>query len=48
VAAERAEAEFYASAGRTNSALAPLGTDAHKPYLETAPYLIAVFANGTE
>jgi iodotyrosine deiodinase len=44
-AAERAEAEFYASAPEEwLAALAPLGTDAHKPYLETAPYLIAVFA----
>lgn len=44
-AAERAEAEFYASApAEWLAALAPLGTDAHKPYLETAPYLIAVFA----
>jgi nitroreductase len=25
-------------------ALAPLGTDEHKPFLETAPYLIVVFA----
>ncbi|MCB0135754.1 MAG: nitroreductase family protein, partial [Caldilineaceae bacterium] len=25
-------------------ALAPLGTDADKPFLETAPYLIAIFA----
>jgi iodotyrosine deiodinase len=25
-------------------ALAPLGTDEHKPYLEIAPYLIVVFA----
>jgi len=25
------------------AALAPLGTDAHKPFLEQAPYLIAVF-----
>ena len=25
-------------------ALAPLGTDANKPFLENAPYLIAVFA----
>jgi nitroreductase len=25
-------------------ALAPLGTDAHKPFLEQAPYLIAIFA----
>lgn len=45
IAAERAEAEFYATApSEWLAALAPLGTDAHKPYLETAPYLIAVFA----
>lgn len=45
VAAEGAEAEFYQSApAEWLAALAPLGTDAHKPYLETAPYLIAVFA----
>lgn len=44
-AAEQAEAEFYATApAEWLSALAPLGTDASKPYLETAPYLIAVFA----
>ncbi|HET6349133.1 MAG TPA: nitroreductase family protein [Candidatus Krumholzibacteria bacterium] len=44
-AAEKAEAKFYASAPADwLSALAPLGTDEHKPYLETAPYLIAVFA----
>ncbi|MDQ3136165.1 MAG: nitroreductase family protein [Gemmatimonadota bacterium] len=44
-AAERAEAEFYATAPpEWLAALAPLGTDSHKPYLETAPYLIAVFA----
>lgn len=44
-AAEEAEAEFYATAPREwLDALAPLGTDARKPYLETAPYLIAVFA----
>ena len=44
-AAEVAEAEFYATApAEWLSALAPLGTDAHKPYLEAAPYLIAVFA----
>ncbi len=45
-AAEREEREFYA--GRATDewleALAPLGTDEHKPFLETAPYLIAVFA----
>ncbi len=45
VAAERAEEEFYATAPADwLAALAPLGTDAHKPYLETAPYLIAIFA----
>jgi nitroreductase len=44
-AAERAEREFYATApAEWLAALAPLGTDAHKPYLETAPYLIGVFA----
>jgi iodotyrosine deiodinase len=44
-AAEQAEAEFYATApAEWLDALAPLGTDAHKPYLETAPWLIAVFA----
>ena len=44
-AAEEEEREFYA--GRASeewlAALAPLGTDASKPFLETAPYLIAVF-----
>ncbi|MGH7468291.1 MAG: nitroreductase family protein [Longimicrobiales bacterium] len=45
VAAERAETEFYATAPADwLAALAPLGTDEHKPYLEEAPYLIAVFA----
>lgn len=44
-AAEAAEAEFYATApAEWLAALAPLGTDRHKPYLETAPWLIAVFA----
>lgn len=46
IAAEAEEAEFYA--GRASDewldALAPLGTDASKPFLETAPWLIAVFA----
>jgi nitroreductase len=45
IAAEKAEEEFYATApAEWLAALAPLGTDAHKPYLEAAPYLIAVFA----
>jgi nitroreductase len=44
-AAEEAETEFYATApAEWLAALAPLGTDAHKPYLETAPYVIAVCA----
>lgn len=44
VEAERAEREFYASApAEWLAALAPLGTDEHKPYLEAAPYLIAIF-----
>jgi iodotyrosine deiodinase len=44
-AAEEAEREFYATAPEEWLAdLEPLGTDAVKPYLETAPYLIAVFA----
>jgi iodotyrosine deiodinase len=44
-AAEAAEREFYATAPADwLAALAPLGTDAEKPYLERAPYLIAVFA----
>ncbi len=45
VAAERAESEFYRTAPADwLAALAPLGTDAVKPYLEDAPYLIAIFA----
>ncbi len=46
VAAEAEEREFYASKAPQEwlDALAPLGTDEHKPFLETAPYLIAVFA----
>lgn len=43
--AEASEREFYATAPVDwLAALAPLGTDAVKPYLEAAPYLIAVFA----
>jgi nitroreductase len=45
-AAEEEERAFYE--GRAGDewleALEPLGTDASKPFLETAPYLIAVFA----
>lgn len=45
-AAEAEEREFYARRAPREwlDALAPLGTDANKPFLETAPYLIAVFA----
>ena len=45
-AAEKEEREFYS--GRASQewldALEPLGTDHHKPFLEIAPWLIAVFA----
>jgi iodotyrosine deiodinase len=45
-AAEREEHEFYHHRAPQEwlDILAPLGTDEHKPYLEIAPYLIAVFA----
>ncbi len=45
-AAEAEEREFYSGRAPQDwlDALAPLGTDANKPFLETAPYLIAVFA----
>ncbi|MCP4301409.1 MAG: nitroreductase family protein [Gammaproteobacteria bacterium] len=44
-AAEAEEREFYAHRASPEwlEALEPLGTDEHKPFLETAPYLIAVF-----
>ena len=44
--AEKEEHEFYTTRAPQEwlDALAPLGTDAHKPFLETAPYLIAIFA----
>jgi len=46
VAAEEEEREFYEHRAPQEwlDALAPLGTDASKPFLETAPYLIAIFA----
>jgi nitroreductase len=45
-AAEVEEREFYRHRAPAEwlEALAPLGTDEHKPFLEVAPYLIAVFA----
>jgi nitroreductase len=44
-AAEREERIFYRERAPREwlEALAPLGTDEHKEYLETAPYLIVVF-----
>lgn len=45
VAAEIEEREFYAHRAPREwlEALAPLGTDSNKPFLEEAPWLIAVF-----
>jgi len=44
-AAEEEEREFYERRATDEwlQALAPLGTDASKPFLEEAPYLIAIF-----
>ena len=46
IAAEKEEREFYRHRAPREwlEALAPLGTDEHKPYLEIAPWLIVVFA----
>ncbi|MBI4421535.1 MAG: nitroreductase family protein [Gemmatimonadetes bacterium] len=43
--AEAEEREFYEHRAPLEwlEALAPLGTDWHKPFLETAPYLVVVF-----
>lgn len=45
-AAEAEEREFYGAKASDEwlEALTPLGTDDQKPFLETAPWLIAVFA----
>jgi iodotyrosine deiodinase len=45
IAAEAEEREFYEHRASPEwlAALEPLGTDDNKPFLETAPYLIAVF-----
>jgi len=51
VAAEEEEADFYNHRAPQEwlDALAPLGTDQYKPFLETAPYLIVIFGkNHTE
>ena len=44
--AEEEEREFYHRRAPQEwlEALAPLGTNEHKPFLETAPYVIAIFA----
>ena len=44
--AEKEEHEFYHHKAPQEwlDALAPLGTDEHKPFLEDAPYLIVIFA----
>src|SRR6187549_3834062 len=46
VGAEEEERAFYNGKAPQEwlDALAPLGTDEHKPFLETAPWLIAIFA----
>ena len=45
-AAEEEERAFYSgrAAGEWLDALAPIGTDADKPYMEIAPWLICIFA----
>ena len=45
-AAEKAEHEFYHGKAPEEwlDALSPLGTNEQKPFLETAPYLIVIFA----
>jgi len=46
MAAETEEREFYAgrAAQEWIDALAPIGTDADKPYMQIAPWLICIFA----
>ncbi len=48
--AEKAEKEFYNEKAPKEwlKALEHLGTDEHKPYLETAPYLIVIFSKNYE
>jgi nitroreductase len=50
VAAEVEEQEFYSSRASQEwlDAIAPLNTDSNKPFLETAPYLIAIFSKSVE
>lgn len=46
IAAEEEEKEFYSGRAPKDwlNAVAPFGTDEHKPFLESAPYLIVIFA----
>jgi iodotyrosine deiodinase len=46
IGAEEEEREFYTKRAPKEwlDALAPLGTDEHKSFLETAPYLIVIFS----
>jgi len=46
IAAEEEEREFYdhRASDEWLDALTPFATDQHKPFLETAPWLIAIFA----
>jgi nitroreductase len=48
--AEKEEKIFYNGRAPKDwlDALAPLGTDEHKPYIESAPYLIGIFAENYE
>lgn len=50
VQAEREEQEFYRRRAPESwlRDLEPLGTDAQKPFLETAPYVIAIFSESYE
>ena len=49
-AAEKEEQEFYNGKAPQVwlDALAPIGTDANKPFLETAPCLIVIFSRSTD
>ena len=49
-AAEEEEQEFYNGRAPQEwlDALAPLGTDEHKPFLDIAPYLIVIFSKSHE
>ena len=46
MAAEKEEEAFYSERAPEEwlNVLAPLGTDAHKPFIEKAPHLVAIFA----